>query len=81
MHLTYEVEIEGARVIKELPFVMGVLGNFSGETVRADMPGAAAWARAELLLSNAPPPDEDALFTLRPWEARVYKRRAEAPAG
>jgi type VI secretion system protein ImpB len=30
VHLTYEVETEGARVIKELPFVMGVLGNFSG---------------------------------------------------
>jgi type VI secretion system protein ImpB len=30
VHLTYEVETEGARVIKELPFVMGVLGDFSG---------------------------------------------------
>ena len=58
-----------------------VLGNFSGETVRADVPGAAAWAQAELLLSNAPPPDEDAPLTLGPWEARVYKRRAEAPTG
>jgi type VI secretion system protein ImpB len=30
VHLLYEVETEGAMVIKELPFVMGVLGNFSG---------------------------------------------------
>lgn len=30
VHLTYEVETDGARVIKELPFVMGVIGNFSG---------------------------------------------------
>jgi type VI secretion system protein ImpB len=30
VHITYEVETDGARVIKELPFVMGVIGNFSG---------------------------------------------------
>jgi type VI secretion system protein ImpB len=30
VHITYEVETDGARVVKELPFVMGVLGNFSG---------------------------------------------------
>ena len=30
VHLTYEVETDGARVVKELPFVMGVIGNFSG---------------------------------------------------
>ena len=30
VHLTYEVETEGATVVKELPFVMGVLGDFSG---------------------------------------------------
>jgi len=28
--MKYEVETEGAKVIKELPFVMGVIGNFSG---------------------------------------------------
>src|SRR5205823_5944395 len=31
VHITYEVETEGAQVIKELPFVMGVLGDFSGD--------------------------------------------------
>ena len=30
VHITYDVETDGARVIKELPFVMGVIGNFSG---------------------------------------------------
>src|SRR3954471_8637034 len=30
VHITYDVETDGAKVIKELPFVMGVLGNFSG---------------------------------------------------
>ena len=31
VHITYEVETEGARVQKELPFVVGVLGDFSGK--------------------------------------------------
>jgi len=30
VHITYEVETEGAQVLKELPFVVGVLGDFSG---------------------------------------------------
>lgn len=30
VHITYEVETEGATVERELPFVMGVLGDFSG---------------------------------------------------
>src|ERR1700751_1381905 len=30
VHITYKVETEGAEVIKELPFVVGVLGDFSG---------------------------------------------------
>src|SRR3954465_10802703 len=31
VHITYDVETEGAEVRKELPFVMGVLGDFSGK--------------------------------------------------
>lgn len=31
VHITYEVETEGAMVMKELPFVVGVLGDFSGD--------------------------------------------------
>ena len=30
VHITYEVETNGAVVKKELPFVMGVMGDFSG---------------------------------------------------
>lgn len=30
VHITYEVETEGAVVQKDLPFVVGVLGDFSG---------------------------------------------------
>ena len=31
VHIKYEVETEGAQVEKELPFVVGVLGDFSGQ--------------------------------------------------
>lgn len=30
VHITYDVETEGAVVVKELPFVVGVVGDFSG---------------------------------------------------
>jgi type VI secretion system protein ImpB len=30
VHITYEVETEGAAVQRELPFVVGVVGDFSG---------------------------------------------------
>ena len=30
-HITYEVETEGAEGLRELPFVVGVLGDFSGD--------------------------------------------------
>lgn len=32
VHLAYEVETEGAMVDKELPFVVGVMGDFSGDS-------------------------------------------------
>jgi len=31
VHISYEVETEGAAVKKELPFVVGVMGDFSGD--------------------------------------------------
>ena len=31
VHISYQVETEGAMVEKELPFVVGVLGDFSGQ--------------------------------------------------
>lgn len=31
VHITYDVETNGAQIKKELPFVVGVLGDFSGQ--------------------------------------------------
>lgn len=31
VHITYDVETEGAQVLRELPFVVGVLGGLSGD--------------------------------------------------
>lgn len=31
VHISYEVETEGASIHKELPFVVGVMGDFSGD--------------------------------------------------
>jgi type VI secretion system protein ImpB len=31
VHITYDVETEGAQIERELPFVVGVLGDFSGD--------------------------------------------------
>lgn len=32
VHITYDVETEGAEIRKELPFVVGVIGDFSGKS-------------------------------------------------
>lgn len=31
VHITYDVETEGAAIVRELPFVVGVMGDFSGD--------------------------------------------------
>ena len=31
VHITYQVETEGAEVVRDLPFVVGVMGDFSGD--------------------------------------------------
>jgi oligo-1,6-glucosidase len=49
-----------------------VIGNFSAETVRAEIDDAAAWAAAELVLTNTATPAHD--LTLGPWEVVVYRR-------
>jgi len=33
VHITYDVETDGATLEKELPFVMGVMGDYSGDNV------------------------------------------------
>ncbi len=31
VHITYEVETEGAAIVRELPFVVGVMGDYAGD--------------------------------------------------
>jgi type VI secretion system protein ImpB len=34
VHITYDVETGGAQIARELPFVMGVMGDFSGDPTK-----------------------------------------------
>jgi len=38
VHITYDVETEGADVKKELPFVAGIMGDFSGDSTESIKP-------------------------------------------
>ncbi|EKO3564629.1 type VI secretion system contractile sheath small subunit [Vibrio metschnikovii] len=38
VHITYDVETEGASLKKELPFVVGVMGDFAGQNIEALKP-------------------------------------------
>ena len=40
VHITYEVETEGAQIERELPFVVGVMGDFSGDPTQPLRPVA-----------------------------------------
>lgn len=52
-----------------------VIGNFSSDDVSlADVPDVDAWTTSDLVLGNYPDPDATQAATLRPWEARVYRR-------
>lgn len=50
-----------------------VLGNFTADELTIDIPAAQPWANAELLIGNYPTISVPG--RLRPWEARVYRRR------
>ena len=52
------------------------LANFSDTPVTRDLLEGETWASADLLLTNYPAQTEDPApaVTLRPWEARVYRR-------
>ena len=53
-----------------------VVANFSSDDQRVKgLPGEEDWGAAELVLGNYPGPGVG-LPPLRPWEARVYRRRA-----
>ena len=49
-----------------------MLGNFSGETLRLDLPEAEGWADTEVVIGNYDEVGEVA--ELRPWEGRVHRR-------
>jgi oligo-1,6-glucosidase len=49
-----------------------VIGNFSADTVAAGIDDAAAWAAAELVLTNTATPGDDLI--LGPWQVVVYRR-------
>jgi len=52
-----------------------VVGNFSSSDVSlADVPDVETWVGADLVLRNYPDPAGAQTSTLRPWEARVYRR-------
>ena len=38
VHITYDVETEGAQIVRELPFVVGIMGDFSGDPTTALKP-------------------------------------------
>ena len=38
VHITYDVETNGAVAVKEIPFVMGVMGDYSGDNVDTKKP-------------------------------------------
>jgi type VI secretion system protein ImpB len=40
VHITYDVETEGAEIQRELPFVVGVMGDFSGDPTQPLRPMA-----------------------------------------
>jgi type VI secretion system protein ImpB len=40
VHITYEVETEGAQIERELPFVVGIMGDFSGDPTQPLKPMA-----------------------------------------
>jgi oligo-1,6-glucosidase len=49
-----------------------VIGNFTAETVKAEIEYAAAWSSADLLLTNTATPSDDLI--LGPWQTVVYRR-------
>ncbi|MCW8988432.1 MAG: type VI secretion system contractile sheath small subunit, partial [Gammaproteobacteria bacterium] len=38
VHITYDVETNGAVAEKEIPFVMGVMGDYSGDNTETKKP-------------------------------------------
>ena len=45
VHITYDVETEGAQIERDLPFVVGVMGDFSGDPTAPLKPWRTANSR------------------------------------
>ena len=50
-----------------------MLANFSGSPVAVELPGAAEWTDAEVLMTNVSERSRR-ITELAPWEATVYRR-------
>ncbi len=54
-----------------------VLGNFSGEAARIELPDGSQWSGAEVVITNVAAPfsiDASGAIELQPWEATVLRR-------
>jgi len=75
VHITYDVEVGGAIEVKELPFVMGVLGDFTGQPTEA-LPRLSERKFVEVTPDNF----DDVLAKVRPHVAfSVPNRLSDDP--
>ena len=52
-----------------------VLGNFSSEQQKVELPDVEAWLASELLITNVSQEQhDDPSLHLAPWESRIYRR-------
>ena len=76
VHITYEVEVGDAIQMKELPFVMGVLGDFSGQPVDP-LPKIKDRKFVEVTPDNF----DDVLKSMKPRLAFKTENRLSSEAG
>jgi type VI secretion system protein ImpB len=53
VHIEYEVELGGAQVMKELPFVMGVMSDLSGQPKQTSGSSSRSTATTSTMCSRA----------------------------
>ena len=76
VHITYDVEVGDAIQLKEIPFVMGVLGDFSGQPVEA-LPRLRERKFVELTPDNF----DDVLKSMQPHLAFKVDNKLSTEAG
>ena len=77
VQITYDVEIGGAIEMKELPFVMGVLGDFTGQPEQAVAPGSKDRKFVEVNPDNF----DAVLEGMKPHLGLLGRKQAERGAG